>query len=82
MVRAQLLDGSLFLFSLYHVFIVRVQELACTASYGVNKTSITKQNTKRKTTPFRLQVCQVLDTSPNIRLTKKSKITIKAKQHF
>jgi len=32
----------LFLFILYHVFIVTAQELACSASYGVNKTSISK----------------------------------------
>ena len=71
----------IFLF-LYHVFIVTVQELTCSASYGVNKTPISKHNNKRKTITFRLQVCQVLDTSPNIWLTKESKITVKAKQTF
>ena len=65
---------------LYRVFIVTVQELACSASYGVNKTSIAKHNNKGKTIAFRLPVCQVLDTSPNIRLTKESKVTVKAKQ--
>ena len=59
-----------------------VQELACSARYGVNKTSISKHNNKGKTIAFRLQVCQVLDTSPNIWLTKESKITVKAKQPF
>ena len=70
----------LFFFLLYYVFIVTVQELACSASYGVNKTSISKHSNKRKTIAFRLQVCQVLDTSPNIRLTKESTVTVKAKQ--
>jgi len=42
-VRAYFLVGFLFLFYyLYHVFIVTVQELACSAIYGVNKTSISK----------------------------------------
>ena len=57
-----------------------VQELGCSTSYGVNKTSISKYNNKGKTTAFRAQVCQVLDTSPNIRLTKQSKDTVRAKQ--
>ena len=70
-----------FLF-LYHVFIVTVQELACSASYGVNKTPISKYNNKGKTIAFHLQVCQILNTSPNIQLTKKSKIIVKAKQPF
>ena len=52
---------SFFVF-LYHVFIVTVQELACSASYGVNKTSISKHNNKRKTIALHLQVCQILDT--------------------
>ena len=69
-----------FFFFLYHVLIVTVQELACSASYGINKTSISKHNNKGKTIAFRLQVCQILDTSPNIRLTKESKNTVKAKQ--
>ena len=71
-----------FFFFLYHVFIVLVQELACSASYGVNKTSISKHNKKRITIAVHLQVCQVLDTSPNIRLTQESEITVKAKQLF
>ena len=33
---------------LYHVFIVMVQELACSASYGIKKTLISKQNNKVK----------------------------------
>ena len=90
MVRVQFPGGFFFLFFffffffffLYHVFIVTVQELAGSASYGVNKTSISKHNNKRKAIAFRLQVCQILDTSPNIRLTKESKITVKAKQPF
>ena len=65
-----------YFYILYHVFIVTVQELACSASYGVNKTSISKNSNKRKTIAIRLQVCQILDTSPNIRLTKESKITV------
>ena len=86
MVRAHLLGPFYFLFFiiyfLYHVFVVTVQELACSPSYGVNKTSISKHSNKGKTIAFRLQVCQILDTSPNIRLTKESKITVKAKQPF
>ena len=69
-------------FFLYHLFIVKVQELTCSASYGVNKTSVSKHSNKRKTIAFHLKVCQVLDPSPNIRLTKESKITVKAKQLF
>jgi len=43
MARAISCSTSFFLlFSLYHVFIVTVQELACSASYGVNKTSWSK----------------------------------------
>ena len=82
--KTQLLSGFFFFFFffLYHVFIVTVQELACSASYGVNKTSISKYSNKRKTIAFRLQVCLILDTSPNIRLIKESKITVKAKQPF
>ena len=69
-------------FFLYHVFVVTVQELACSASYGVNKTPISKHSNKGKTIVFHLQVCQILDTSPNIWLTKESKNTVKAKQPF
>ena len=57
-----------------------VQELACSASYGINKTSISKHTNKRKLIADLLHVCQVLDTSPNILLTMKSKITETAKQ--
>ena len=69
-----------FLFFLYYVFIVTVQELACSASYGVNKTSISIHSNKGKPIAARLQVCQVLDTSPNIQLTKESKVTVTAEQ--
>ena len=84
MVRAILLAGFFFFlfFFLYHLFIVTVPELAFSTSYAVNKTSILKHNNKRKTITFRLQVYQVLDMSPNIRLTKESIITVKAKQPF
>ena len=64
MVREKLLSSSFFFkisFFLYHVFIITVQELACSASYGVNKTSIPKHSNKGKTIAFCLQVCQVLD---------------------
>ena len=86
-VRAQLLGGFFYFFFifflfLYYVFIVTVQELACSASYGVNKTSISKHNNKEKTIALHLQVCQILDTSPNIRLIKESKNSVKAKQPF
>jgi len=53
-----------FFFFLYHVFILRVQELACRASYGVKKTLISvtqKTNENYKTI---CKSCQVLDTSP------------------
>ena len=73
---------AFFFFFLYHVFIVTVQELACSTSYGVNKTSISKHGNKGKTIAFRLQVCQILDTLPNTRLTKESIITVKAEQPF
>ena len=48
-----------FFFFLYHVFIVTVQELACSASYGVKKTLISKQNNKVKPITDHLQVRQV-----------------------
>ena len=38
----------LFFFFLYHVLIVKVQELACSASYGVKKTLISKQKQQSK----------------------------------
>ena len=40
-----------FLF-LYHVFLVKVQELACSASYGVKKTLIPTTRNKGKTLPI------------------------------
>ena len=48
-----------FFFFLYHVSIVTVQELACSASYGVKKTSISKQNNKVKPITNGLQVRQI-----------------------
>ena len=71
---------SFFFFVLYHVFIVTVQELACSASYALNKASISKHGNKRKTTFEHLTECQVLDTSPNIWLIKESKIMVTAKK--
>ena len=41
-----------------------VQELACSASYGVKKTLISKQNNKMKPITDRLQVRQVPGASP------------------
>ena len=52
MVRADLLVSFAFYFLffifLYHVFIVTIQELTCSASYGVNKTSISKNQKSSK----------------------------------
>ena len=36
-----------FLFYLTHIFVVKVQELACTVRYGINKTLIPKTSNKR-----------------------------------
>jgi len=36
-----------FIFYLTHIFIVKVQELACTVRYGINKTLIPKTYNKR-----------------------------------
>ena len=36
-----------YFFYLTHMFIVKVQELACTVRYGINKTLIPKTNNKR-----------------------------------
>jgi len=47
-----------YFYFLYHVFIVTVQELACSASYGVNKTSISnnqKTNENIKSSPNRVK---------------------------
>ena len=38
-----------FFFFLYHVFVVKVQELACSASYGVNKTILLAPGKKPST---------------------------------
>ena len=63
----QLLGGFFFFFFffffLYHVFIVTVQELACSASYSVKKTLISKQNNKVKLITDHLQVRQIPGTS-------------------
>ena len=70
MVRA-IFSVALFFFSflfwfyfLYHMFIVIVQELACSASHGVKKTLISKQSNKVKPITNRLQVRQVPGASP------------------
>ena len=68
------------LFFLYDIFIIKILELACNAYYGVMKTSSSKHNNKGRAIAFPLKVCSVLDPSPNIRLTKDSKINVKAKQ--
>ena len=73
--RAAAITLFFFFFFLYHLFIITVQELSCSASYGVNKTSISKHSNKGKTIAFRLQVCQILDTSPSIRVTESTIIT-------
>ena len=51
---AQFFFFFFFFFYIYHVFIVPVQELSCSASYGVNKNPISKHSNKRKTIAFRL----------------------------
>jgi len=38
---------SFFFFFLYHIFVVKVQEIAWSASYGENKTQNPKQTNKR-----------------------------------
>ena len=59
--------GRFFFFSfffLYHVFIVKVQELACSASYGVKKTLISINQKTNENYKIISKSCQVLDTSP------------------
>ena len=59
-----LADFLLLFFFLYHVFIVTVQELACSASYGVNKTLISNNQKTNEKYKIISNSCQVLDTSP------------------
>ena len=47
--RAIFLARFFFFFFLYHVFVVKVQELACSASYGVNKTTLLAPGKKPST---------------------------------
>ena len=53
-----------FLFFLNHVFIVKVQELACSASNGVKKTLISINQKTNENYKIISKSCQVLDTSP------------------
>jgi len=53
-----------FFFFLNHVFIVKVQELACSASYGVKKTLISINQKTNENYKIISKSCQVLDTSP------------------
>jgi len=55
----------LFFLFLYHVFIVMVQELACSTSYGVNKTLISESKKQVKIYKIISKGCQVLDMSPS-----------------
>jgi len=54
----------IFLFFLNHVFIVEVQELACSASYGVKKTLISINQKTNENYKIISKSCQVRDTSP------------------
>jgi len=53
-----------FLFFFNHVFILKVQELACSASYGVKKTLISINQKTNENYKIISKFCQVLDTSP------------------
>jgi len=53
-----------FLFFLYHVLIVKVQELACSARYGVKKTLISTNQKTNENYQTISKLCQILDTSP------------------
>jgi len=64
MVRVYLLIDFFFFFFSNHVFIVKVQELACSASYGVKKTLISINQKTNENYKIISQSCQVLDTSP------------------
>ena len=55
----------LFFLFLYHVFIVKVQELACSASYGVKKTIISINQKTNENYKIISKSCQVLDTLPS-----------------
>jgi len=54
-----------FILILYQVFIVTVQEPPCSASYGINKTSMSKTKKQTKINKIISNSCQVLDTSPS-----------------
>lgn len=45
-------DGMYFLYFLNHVYVVKVQELACSFSYSVNKTQKIKLIVKEKLSPI------------------------------
>jgi len=68
----------LFLF-LYHVFIVTVQELACSTSYGVNKTLISKKTKIQtkiiKSSPSRIKYSTYRHHTANKRKDIDSKTT-------
>jgi len=51
-------------FFLNHVFIVKEQELACSASYRVKKTLISINQKTNENYKIISKSCQVLDTSP------------------
>jgi len=58
------LVGFFSFFFFNHVFIVKVQELACSASYGVKKTLISINQKTKENYKIISKSCQVLDTSP------------------
>ena len=64
LVRVLSLGRFFFFFFIYHVFIVKVQELACSASYGVKKTLISINQKTNENYKIISKLCQVLDTSP------------------
>jgi len=67
MVRRPIPWSVLFLFLLFflnHVFVVKVQELACSASYGIKKTLISINQKTNENYKIISKSCQVLDTSP------------------
>jgi len=53
-----------FLFFFNHIFIVKVQEVACSARYGVKKTLISNNQKTKENFKIISKSCQVLDTSP------------------
>jgi len=64
MVRVYLLIDFFSFFFSNHVIIVKVQELACSASYGVKKTLISINQKTNENYKIISKSCQVLDTSP------------------